>query len=252
MPDESVHLRRDRAESFGAVAADYDRYRPSYPDELVRDLLAASPATALDVGCGTGKASRLLAARRVRVLGVEVDPEMAAVAREHGLAVEVSNFEDWDARGRTFDLITAGQSWHWVDPERGPRKAAQLLNPGGRLALFWNHRRVHPAFDAVYAVHAPELRERGTDSPAFLAHRPYVAELETTGAFTEVVTRDYSFERTYTAAEWAGLVGTHSDHLLLGPQRLAVLATALRERIEDMGGTVTMSGGTHLVLAMAG
>jgi SAM-dependent methyltransferase len=252
VPDESVHLRRDRAESFGAVADDYDRYRPSYPAALIDDLIATRPATALDVGCGTGKAGALLAARGVRVLGVEVDAQMAAVARGHGLAVEVSTFEDWDARGRIFDLLTAGQSWHWVDPQRGARKAGRVLNRGGRLALFWNHRRVHPAFDAVYAVHAPELRERGTDSAGFLAHRPYVAELRASGAFTDVVTRDYSFQLTHTAAEWAGLVGTHSDHLLLGPERLRALASALRETIEDMGGTVTMPAGTHLVLAVAG
>ena len=49
--------------------------------------------------------------------------------------VEVSSFEDWPDNGRTFDLITCAQAWHWVDPAVGAAKAARLLAPGGELAL---------------------------------------------------------------------------------------------------------------------
>src|SRR5215475_3487386 len=96
---DRVHTNRTRAESFGAVADAYDRARPSYPPALIDDLLAAAPADALDVGCGTGKAARLLAERGVPVLGVEVDARMAAVARAHEIPVELGTFEQWDAAG---------------------------------------------------------------------------------------------------------------------------------------------------------
>jgi tRNA1(Val) A37 N6-methylase TrmN6 len=80
---------RSRAESFGRVAEEYDRYRPSYPAALIDDLVALRPARVLDVGCGTGKAAVLLAERGLPVLGVEVDQQMAGVARRHGIAVVV-------------------------------------------------------------------------------------------------------------------------------------------------------------------
>ncbi len=117
-----VHTERNRAESFGSVAEQYERFRPSYPSALI-DLAALEPLDVLDVGCGTGKAGRLLAERGLHVLGVEIDEEMANVARRHELAVEVAPFERWDAGSRRFDLIVCGQTWHWVNPTgyRRPR-----------------------------------------------------------------------------------------------------------------------------------
>src|SRR4051812_43677210 len=117
---------RARAESFGADALRYDRARPGYPDALLDALTVDHPATVLDIGCGTGIASCCLAARGARVLGVEIDTRMAEVARGHGIDVEVSSFETWDAAGRTFDLVVSGQAWHWVDPVVGPARVAEV------------------------------------------------------------------------------------------------------------------------------
>ena len=71
---------RARAESFGSVASDYARLRPSPPAELVDELVALAPSRVLDVGCGTGKVAGALAARGLSVLGIEIDVRMAALA----------------------------------------------------------------------------------------------------------------------------------------------------------------------------
>jgi SAM-dependent methyltransferase len=106
---------------------------------MVERIIAASPGPdVLDVGCGTGIEARQFQAAGCRVLGVEPDPRMAQFARRSGLEVEVAGFEAWDPAGRTFDAVIAGQAWHWVDPVAGAAKAAQVLRPGGRLAVFWN------------------------------------------------------------------------------------------------------------------
>jgi SAM-dependent methyltransferase len=249
-----LHVNRARAESFGAVAANYDRYRPGYPEALIDDLVALRPADVLDVGCGTGKAARQLVARGLSVVGVEIDAEMAAVARSHGLDVEVGGFEQWDAAGRTFDLITCAQAWHWIDPAVGPAKAARLLRPGGVVALFWNHEELDPAtravLDAAYRAHAPELLEMSAQDHARREAKPYFADVRASGAFRSVETKDYPFDRSYSAAEWVGTVGTHSDHLQLDPARRAVLAAALRDVIgEQLGGRVTTKGGTYSIWA---
>lgn len=129
---QEPHQARQTAESFGVDAERYDRARPTYPDALIQRIIAASPGPdLLDVGCGTGVEARQFLAAGRTVLGVEPDERMAAFARRTGVEVEVATFEDWDAAGRTFDAVVAGQSWHWVDPVAGPAKAAGAQHPRG-------------------------------------------------------------------------------------------------------------------------
>jgi SAM-dependent methyltransferase len=247
--DELTHEQRDRAESFGAVAADYDRYRPSYPAALIDDLVALRPGRVLDIGCGTGKASRLLAERGLPVLGVEIDPQMAEVARSHGIEVEVASFEQWDDRGRRFDLITCAQAWHWVDPQVGAAKLVRLLNPGGTAALFWNFAdfdpRTRSVVDAVYRRFAPELAEPPTAGD----DRSHLRALEATGVFSSITTQTYDWRRTDSAEQWVGNVGTQSNHLLLGRDRLRELQAALLEALTAAGGEVHHTGGTYTIWA---
>ncbi|MEU9173538.1 class I SAM-dependent methyltransferase [Streptomyces sp. NPDC048420] len=115
----------------------------------------------VNVGAGTGIAGLAFRARGCRVLGVEPDARMAAFARRHGLAVEVARFEEWEPAGRTFDAVVAGTVWHWVDPVAGADRAARVLRPGGRLALFWNAFQPAPevaeAFTGAHARALPDL-----------------------------------------------------------------------------------------------
>src|SRR5215468_3569807 len=146
------HRHRQVAESFGVDAERYDRARPGYPVALVERIVAASPGPdVLDVGCGTGIAGRQFQAAGCRVLGVDPDARMADLARRSGLDVEVATFETWDRAGREFDVVIAGQAWHWVDPVAGAAKAAQVLRPGGRLAVFWNAFEPPPDLGAEFA-----------------------------------------------------------------------------------------------------
>src|SRR6478736_3119307 len=102
VPLEGIHQDRRRAESFGSAADAYDRFRSGYPGALIDDLLADGPSSVLDVGCGTGKVAAAIAARGFRVVGVEPDRRMAAVARARGVEVDVVSFEDWDSQGERF------------------------------------------------------------------------------------------------------------------------------------------------------
>lgn len=77
---DTSSIDRVRARSFGAAAANYDRYRPRYPEQLVDDVVAMVPGRrVLEVGAGTGIATAAFAARGVSMTCVEPDPEMAAV-----------------------------------------------------------------------------------------------------------------------------------------------------------------------------
>jgi SAM-dependent methyltransferase len=254
MVDLMLHEETRRAQSFGQHAQRYDRARPSYPTALIDELVSGPCDRVLDVGCGTGKAARLVAARGCQVLGVEPDERMAAVARSYGIPVEVATFEAWDPAGRTFDLVVSGQAWHWVDPTVGPAKAAALLPAGGRLAVFWNVATHDPQTQAVldqaYARHAPALQKgyvpMGTTRAEDSAH---MAAIVATGLFETPELRRYAWERRYSVDEWLDQLGTHSDHLLLPPGQFAGLMEAVRAAIEELGGAITIAYSTELILA---
>jgi SAM-dependent methyltransferase len=251
--NRALYTDRRRAGSFGDDAELYDRVRPPYPDELIDALVRDRPATVLDVGCGTGIASRLLMARGCDVLGLEPDPRMAAVARRHGVRVEEATIEEWDAGDRRFDLLSAGQAWHWVDPIRGARKAATVLRPGGRFGLFWNQARpdasVRPALDAAYARHAPELGRQSVlmgQRDASL-YQSIADAFVRTGLFDVAIVQMFGHDVDYAAAEWVELAGTHSDHHTLPPDELAALLADMGAQIDRAGGRVPVHYETTLV-----
>ncbi|MER5350232.1 methyltransferase domain-containing protein [Kitasatospora sp. NPDC002551] len=136
---------RGLAESFGGVAAEYDRARPSYPQELFDELerLAGRPlrgARVLDVGAGTGISTRLLAARGADVVAVEPSAGMAAqfLASGPGLALVRGSGDELPFHDHSADFVTYAQAFHWTAPERSVPEAVRVLRPGGALAAWWN------------------------------------------------------------------------------------------------------------------
>jgi ubiquinone/menaquinone biosynthesis C-methylase UbiE len=129
---------------FDEIAAEYDRRRPAYPDELVdhacRVAGIGSGNHVLEVGCGTGQLTRGLATRGLRVTALEPGKNLMALARQNlegAGEVEFVNarFEDALLPREHFQAVFCASAFHWVDPEVSWRKAADVLVPGGTLAL---------------------------------------------------------------------------------------------------------------------
>lgn len=257
---------RQVASSFGVDAAAYDRARPRYPEALIASVAdaardgAAGPAPrVLDVGVGTGIVARQLRAAGCDVLGVDVDERMAEVARHGGLDVEVARFEEWDAAGRTFDAVSAGQTWHWVDPDAGAARAADVLRPGGALTVFWNAgdppHDLAVAFAEVYQEVLPgsPLAATGTASAA-TAYRQMVETaadgMRRTGRFAEPRERRDTWERTYTRDEWLSLVPTTGVATRLPAAQLDALLAGLGAAIDAVGGSFVQQGFTLAVGAV--
>jgi SAM-dependent methyltransferase len=244
-------LSREQRLVFGEVAEDYARERPSYPDALVDDVVGlAGGRDALEVGAGTGKATAAFVARGLRVTALEPSPEMAAVGRRLVPEAEwaVSGIEEFASPAR-FDLVCAAQSWHWVDPERGFASVHAALRPGGLLALFWNRAsdasgELRRAIDAVYERMAPELAGGSSGSGA-----GHADAIRASGRFGDVEERTYRWSDRRTAASYVRLLGTHSNHRMLPPDRRAALHDAVRRTIEAHGGTIEIAYATELYLA---
>lgn len=248
-----LHSDRTRAESFGEVAERYERTRPSYPEALVDELLAGGLSNVLDLGCGTGKAATLLRERGCEVLGVEPDARMASVARRNGIEVEIASFERWQPRERRFDLITSAQAWHWIDPAVGLPKAAEILRPGGRLAVFWNvgvpPRELKAKLDGIYRRLAPAAErhsvllgnaERRTNTIAGVVG-------EFGGLFAQPRAQSWTWKQRYSAGAWRELLLTHSDLRALAPDAREALLEAVESALQEAGGEFEMTYETHLV-----
>jgi SAM-dependent methyltransferase len=247
------------AESFGIDAGRYDRARPDYPDALVQRVIAAAPGPDLvDVGCGTGIEARQFLAAGCNVLGVEPDARMAEFARRTGVEVEVATFEDWDADGRTFDAVVAGQSWHWVDPAAGAAKAARVLRPGGLLAVF---AHVYDPPPPIADAFATVLRRVVPDSP-FGAGPPRPSQdiyrqmfatfadgIRQAAAFGEPEQWRFDWERHYTRAEWLDLLPTTGGLTRLPPDKLKEVLEAVGAAVDAAGGGFTMAYTTMAVTA---
>lgn len=128
---------------FGLTAVDYGQFRAGFPVELVDRLItmgAVRPEDrALDLGTGTGTLARLLAPRVRSVIGTDPAEPLLDQARSIGtpanLSYEKGIAEETGFADRSFDLVTAGQCWHWFDADRAATEIRRILAPGGRLVI---------------------------------------------------------------------------------------------------------------------
>ena len=146
----------------------------------------------------------------------------------------MSDFESWVAApDETFDLVTCAQAWHWIDRERGTRRAERLLRPGGWLAILgqqpaYQDTPVRHEIDAVYAELAPMESARS---------RAPSERVPPGSAFGAAVTREHRGHRDYTAAEVGRPTGDVVGPQDLPPDRRDRLLTAVAAAIERHGGT---------------
>jgi len=216
--------------TFDEAALLYDEVRPGYPDGVFDDVVSLSRippgGRILEVGCGTGQATVPLARRGYRILCVELGDNMAAVARRNlegypQTEVRTGAFEEWPLQYGEFDLAVSATAFHWLDPAVAYPKVAKALRPGGSLALFWNEH-VHTNADRgffeevqrIYEREAPEIVRpedyKGLPGPDQIRDRSL--EIEDSGLFENVTTRQYRWDEAYDAEGYLRVLNTYSGH----------------------------------------
>lgn len=236
-------------DTFGDLAAHYHRVRPRYPETLFDDLVTltglAAPARLLEIGPGTGIATLELAARGFRVVGVELSTEMARTAR-HNLAawdtVEIVTgpFEAFMA-DEPFHAALAFTAFHWIEPEARYARLARLLRSGGLLVVADSRLTAREDADSFFheadADYVSVLGERASTpgAPALVSLRD---EIEESGLFEHLATRNYLWHVTYAAPAYLELLGSFPWYATLEPADREELYARLQRRIEARG-TIT-------------
>jgi SAM-dependent methyltransferase len=247
----------DSTRRFTDRVADYVRYRPGYPRDLLDWLRGEHGVTAAwevaDVGAGTGISSRLFLEAGHAVVAVEPNAAMRAAALEGLAAFPRFRAVDAPAEATTLpaasvDLVVAAQAFHWFDQEAVRREWRRILRPAGLALVLWNSRRTGgtpflDGYEALLLAHATDYAQ--------VAER-YADEATLRGWFGAGFRAARTFE-SHQVLDLAGLRGrVLSSSYAPGPAHPGhqAMLEALARLFEQTqaGGTVTIQYDTRAYL----
>ena len=240
---EPEYIRLNLRSGFDLAADVYERTRPVCPPALFDDLIRLADLgrgdAVVEIGCGTGQATRPLAERGLSVTAVELGAALADGARQKlagfpSVTVITSSFEDWTPDGSQYAAVVAINSLHWVDPVLRYAKPAQLLKPGGFLAvgacLWATPLGADPFFDQV-----EEDRYEGTPPPPPEKIGPSHLPADAMVYFDEVAARRYPFEVTFSVQDYVDNLATQSTTRQLGEEKAQEFLERVSRRLAARG-----------------
>ena len=201
---------------FARTAGDYARHRAGFPQSffarLAAEGLVVPGAQGLDLGTGTGTVARGLARRGLVMTGLDPAPEMTAEAttldRADGVDVAyvTAAAEATGLAGGAFDLVTAGQCWHWFERPEAAAEVLRLLQPGGHLVIAhfdWLPLpgNVVEASEALIQEFNPHWHYGGRNG----VHGRWISDQRVAG-FADVRSFSYDEPARYSHEAWRGRV----------------------------------------------
>lgn len=263
----SAIRREEGRRLFGTDPATYERGRPGHPPrvyELLVERCGLAPgARVLEVGPGTGQATRRLLGLGARVVALEPDPALASYlpsTAPGALVVRNEALEGAELPEETFDLAAAASCFHWIEEDAGLSKIFASLRPGGWIAVWWTlfgdgtaqdelQRAVRAALDAegIVLERSPSAGREG--GPRFaLDVDARVAALARAG-FRRVEHESVSWAHTWGTADIRALYATFSPIIRLTSAERALVLDRVTEACERLGGRVRRALRTSLYTA---
>ena len=256
--------------TFDEVADLYDAARPAYPTglvEAIRSVLQGTQERILEIGCGTGQATKPFARQGCRVTALEPGQRLAALAAKNLAAfpqvdIQTTTFEDWPVALGQYDLVMSATAFHWVSPEVRYTKSAQALAAGGWLALFWNiegndESGVGVQIQAAYDKHIPpsQAHPNATHHPGSHSKQQdarisrWQEEINGSHLFGDVRVTQFLWKEWYTTEQYLRLLETYSDHRTLSAGDKRGLFEGVAEVLAQQGGGRSKPYVTILYLA---
>jgi SAM-dependent methyltransferase len=204
---------------FGRHSEDYATYRPGFPPSFydrIDAITSIRGSRSLDLATGPGTVALDLGALGSSVLGIDISAEQIATAErvakerhlENQVRFQIASAESTGLEAGSFDLVTAGQCWHWFDSGAALTEVLRVLRPGGVLAI---------AHYSYLAEHSPVARET---EDLILEFHPSWTMAGSTGVYPERIEEVihsgfqlveefcYHHDEEFSHARWRGRMRT--------------------------------------------
>ena len=250
--------------TFDTVASTYDKFRPSYPDELYKMIFNYTSLNetccAVEVGIGGGQATLPILKTGCNVTAVECGKEFSKLCKEKfreypNFSVVTGKFEDVNFDNNSYNLVYSATAFHWIPEDVGYPKVFSILKRGGVFARFSNHPYPcmdnPPLFDKIqeiYAEYYPDKKGKSRTEYSG-AQAGQIAKIAENYGFTNIKFAMFYRTRTFSANEYCKLLGTYSDHIAIEENTRREFLAEIERTINAHGGTLNVFDTVDLQLA---
>ena len=259
---------KDRLEwTFDTVAADYEKLRPGYVDQLYQTIFdyisIDENSRVVEVGSGGGQATLPMLKTGCSLTAVEYGRQFSECLKEKYRAypkfsVITDKFENVAFPEGAFNLVYSASAFHWIPEEIGYKKVYSMLKSGGAFARFANHpyrdkgnpalsEEIDALYDEYYYTYYNKKREPLTEYTQEQAQAR--AEIAERYGFSDIRYALFHRERVFSAKEYASLLGTYSDHIAMEETVRTLFFSKIEEAINRHGNMITIYDTIDLQLA---
>ena len=235
---------------FNQMADYYDRFRPSYPQEIIDAIVKKAGLNAgssiLEIGAGSGKATAQLADYEFEILCVEPGVDLAEKGREKfkdkNIEFVVSRFEDYSLPLSYYDAIISAQAFHWLEQPAGYQKCASALKNDGYLAPFWNIEILYDTELDKELLGLMETHKAFTSTTSEDNYKKRMGDISNgiteSGFFSKPEIIHSHWDKSYTADEYFGFADTGNVFVQNPDEVKQAFYKALRELAEKHNGII--------------
>lgn len=247
---------------FNEDVLNYDKFRPTYTEQIFEDIINYSSMNeskkALEIGIGTGQATLPLLKIGCSVTAVELGGNSAEFVKMKysdfaKFQVVNTDFESYDDPQNSYDLIYSATAFHWVKQDIGFVKIFDLLKHGGTVALFWNHPFINCEDDQLHLeIRKIYMKYKPSDKIPVAFNEDKCQEYQnalSSYGFVDIVSKLYYKTRTLTGQEYISLLNTYSDHRALPEDIKVQLEQEISSTIDNFDGKLHIYDTMDLYLA---